>query len=89
MSRLIRAGVAATRGCIEEAADLADRAEVALLSADMGLYAAAARRRRGELLGGDQGRALLEDADAWMSNQKVKNPRRLVDMLTPGKWATP
>lgn len=88
LSRLVGAGVAATRGYIEEAATLADRAEIALLSADMGLYAAAARRRRGELLGGDQGRALIADADAWMSNQKVKNPRRMVEMLAPGKWGT-
>jgi serine/threonine protein kinase len=53
-------------------------------SVDMGLYAAASRHRRGELLGGDMGRVLIASADAWMSNQQIRNPLRMASMLAPG-----
>ena len=48
------------------------------------LHAAAMRRRQGEILGGDQGRALLRAADASMQRQKVANPERMTDLLAPG-----
>ncbi len=51
---------------------------------DMGLYAAAARRRLGELTEGERGRQLVAEADAWMSNQKIQNPTLMVNMLAPG-----
>jgi serine/threonine protein kinase len=86
MAGLIRAGIAATRGDMKLAAGLAGSAERALQAVHMGLYAAAARRRRGELLGGDEGRAQMQSADAWLSAQGVKNIRRMIDMLAPGKW---
>jgi hypothetical protein len=53
-------------------------------SAEMRLYAAAARRRLGEKLGGERGQQLITDADAWMTEQKIKNPEALVRMLAPG-----
>ena len=40
----------------------------------MGLYAAAARRHLGKLIGGDEGRALIARADAWMIDQGISNP---------------
>ena len=51
--------------------------------ADMWLHAAVARRRRGQLLGGDEGRALIADADAWMAGEGVKNPERMCAALAP------
>ena len=51
---------------------------------DMRLYAAASRRRLGELLGDDRGRQLKTDADAWMTTQRIKSPERMMRMLVPG-----
>jgi len=50
----------------------------------MNLYAAAARRRLGEIVGGERGQELITDADAWMERQKIKNPEKLTRMLAPG-----
>jgi hypothetical protein len=50
----------------------------------MRLYAAAARRRLGRLIGGDAGKALLVEADTWMASQGIKNPARMTAMLAPG-----
>ena len=83
---LVRAGTRATRGDHERA--LADVTEAAsrLAAADMALFAAAARRCRGELLGGEPGRALVAEADAWMATQSIKRPDRMARMLAPGAW---
>jgi serine/threonine protein kinase/tetratricopeptide (TPR) repeat protein len=78
---LLRAGVAARRGRIEEAGALLATAEAGFERADMALYAAAARRRRGELVGGDEGRRAVEAADTWMAGQAVRNPERMTAML--------
>jgi hypothetical protein len=53
-------------------------------AADMALYAAAARRRLGALLGGDAGLALREAADSWMSSEKIRAPARFTAIFAPG-----
>jgi hypothetical protein len=80
LARLVRAGIAATRSQSQEAVRLLVQTEGELEGLDMALYAAAARRRRGQLLGGDEGAALVSEADAWMAGQDVKNPARMADM---------
>jgi hypothetical protein len=50
----------------------------------MALYAAAARRRLGELLSGDEGRQLIADAEAWMTKQQIKNPAAVSNLMAPG-----
>jgi hypothetical protein len=52
--------------------------------ADMRLYAAAARRRMGERLGDERGHDLMAEADAWMAEQRIKNPEAMTRMLAPG-----
>ena len=50
----------------------------------MGIYAAAARRHLGKLVGGDEGRDLSNRADAWMIGQGITNPERMAAGITPG-----
>jgi len=83
LAEIVAACAAATRGDLERAeAGFAAAAE-ASDAADMALHAAVARRRRGHLLGGEEGRALVVAADDWMRAQKVANPERFADLLAP------
>jgi hypothetical protein len=80
---LVLAAVAAVRG--ESAAvERAARAIVGFEAAGMAAYAAAARRRHGELVGGDRGAAEVADADAWMRSEGVVNVDRIAGVLAPG-----
>ncbi len=86
--RLITAAVAHARGQRERAAaDLAVAVE-RFETTGMALHAAVARRRRGELLGGDDGRALIATADAWMKAAGVVDLDAIVRMLAPGFGAS-
>jgi eukaryotic-like serine/threonine-protein kinase len=87
LATLTRSGIAVAHRDLRLARRLLGAAEEALANVDMGLYAAAARRRRGELFGGNEGRALMGDADAWMAGQDIRNPGRMADMLAPGRWS--
>jgi hypothetical protein len=49
----------------------------------LALYAAAARRRSGELAGGDEGRASVAAADAQMAAEQIRRPERITAMLLP------
>jgi hypothetical protein len=55
-------------------------AEEALQKLDMQLHARVVRRQRG-ILTGDK--LLVEDADAWLRGQEVKEPSLLAAMLAP------
>ena len=86
LGAMVRAGAAATRGETEAALRFLASAEAGFTAASMALHAAAARRRRGELMGGDAGRELTAGADAWMIGQSVKAPQRMAAVLAPGRW---
>ena len=82
LAALLEAGIHAKRGdraaalaAYRTGAELADRAEMAL-------HAAVARVRVGELLGGADRDAV--SALAWMREQGVRRPDRLVALLAPG-----
>jgi eukaryotic-like serine/threonine-protein kinase len=79
-----RAGIASLRGNEPDAVTLFSRAETEFAANDMALHAAAARWRRGATIGGDEGQALIDSADNWIRGQNIKNPTRIVDMLSPG-----
>jgi hypothetical protein len=83
-AKLLRAGIAMARDDRERAAALLRDAASGFDAVDMALYAAAARRTLGKLIAGDEGRALAEQAEAWMQSETVKNPARMTAMLVPG-----
>jgi hypothetical protein len=87
-AQLIRASVAALQGRAPDAISALASAETGFETADAGLYAAAARARRGDLIGGMEGEKLIAEADAWMIGQRVASPSRMRLLLTPGKWKT-
>jgi hypothetical protein len=80
----IRAGVSLAQGRIDGALAGLIRAEQAYEASQMQGYAAASRRRRGELLGGEEGRSLVEESNSWMTNQGIRNPGRMTAMPCPG-----
>jgi hypothetical protein len=86
LATLLRAGAAAARRRKEDAAALLISSEEAFRKVDMELFAAVARRRRGETLGGNEGRALVHSADTWMAGQNIQRPERMAAMLAPGSW---
>ena len=77
----IKAGVAAARGNSSQAANLFALAVTQLEAVDMHLYAAASRRRLGEILGGDKGQAQVNRADTWMREQHILNTARMADVF--------
>jgi hypothetical protein len=83
-ARLLAATVDVRGGDRESAvARLREGAEVAD-EHGMRAHAAAARRRVGELIGGDEGAATIAGADESMVNNGVVNPERMTQLLTPG-----
>ncbi len=80
----VRAAARFARGDAGDAAALLAGAVRDFEAADMPLYAAAARRRCGEIAGGDEGRAAAEAATAWMRAHGVADPDRMTAMLAPG-----
>ena len=81
---LLRATLAHQQGESSVVAGLLSDAVDGFDRADIDLYAAATRRRLGEAIGGDRGRQLIAEADAWMRNQKIKNTAAITRMLAPG-----
>jgi hypothetical protein len=84
LATLIRAGVARQRGDDARAITLAEKAAKDFDAVHMRLYAVAARRRLGEMIGGDRGRQLVAQTEEWMSKQLIKNPARMINMIAPG-----
>jgi hypothetical protein len=81
---MLLAGISTARGQADRAAGLLEAAERELRAADTHALAAAAQRARGEVIGGDKGRALIEESEAWMAKQGVVNPARMTRFFAPG-----
>jgi eukaryotic-like serine/threonine-protein kinase len=87
LAALLRAGIASESGNGASAVSpLLKSAQGGFETAKMSLYAAAARRCRGLLVGGEEGAKLVADAEAWMTNEGIRNPERMTAMLAPGRW---
>jgi serine/threonine protein kinase len=83
-AKLIRAGLAACRGYRDEAVAHLRAASAQFRECEMGLWASVADRRLGSLLGGDEGRMLIERSDAWLAAEAVRRPDRIADQFAPG-----
>jgi hypothetical protein len=81
---LLRAGIAHLEGDTPAAARFLHDAVERFDEADMGLYAAVARRRIGAVQDDAAGRALQREAEEWMAAQHIKNPAAMTRMFAPG-----
>jgi eukaryotic-like serine/threonine-protein kinase len=81
---LVRAAIAGAKQDNARAAALLSEAIEGFELGDMFLYAAASRRRLGQVLGDERGHDLIAEADEWMARQRVKNPVLMTRMLAPG-----
>ena len=84
LARLVLAGVAAKEGRMEEAVETLRQVQGPLLERHMPQYAMAAKWHAGRLIGGDQGAALMREAEKWADEEAVRNWPALAHMLAPG-----
>jgi eukaryotic-like serine/threonine-protein kinase len=82
---LLRAGVSSAGKRPERAASMFQDAAERLDEVGMTLYAAAARRRWAEVIGGRTGRDGLRAAEGSMAAEGICNPARMTQMLAPGR----
>jgi hypothetical protein len=83
-AELLRAGTATLRGDASSARAWLERAAQGFDAVGMKAYASASRRRLGALLGGDEGRALVERENEWQRGEAIRNPDRFTALLAPG-----
>jgi hypothetical protein len=84
LAALVRAGVASLRNEKQTTISLLSNACAGFEEAHMKLYAAVAKRRLGEITDGVEGKRLVDEADRWMHEQKIKAPSQITMMLAPG-----
>jgi hypothetical protein len=81
---LIRAGIAARTGTPAQVIVHLDIAIAGFEAAHMVLHAACARRRKGEVIGGPAGAALVAEADRTMIDHAIVRPRQWAAVYAPG-----
>lgn len=82
--KMLEAAIAVTRGNPRAALEHISSAVDRFQEYRSAFYLAIAKRKKGELLGGDQGRALIAAADSWMAGEGIVNPARLAAAFVPG-----
>jgi hypothetical protein len=80
----LRAGIASIRGDEAASVSLLRRAIDGFDQGGLQLYAAAARRVLGRLVGGDEGRSLVTRCDEWMAGQSIRSPEKMVRAFVSG-----
>ena len=84
LANLLRAGIAAVRKDVTAAAAELASAETGFAAADMRFHAQVAKRQRGLIVGGDEGRLLVTAADEWFTEQGVRRPASMSQLFAPG-----
>jgi hypothetical protein len=86
LAAMLRASVACAGGD-RAGAEKALRDAISLgESAEMPLHAASSRRQLGTLVGGEDGMAMVREADEAMKSRGVRAPAQYSAMLLPGRW---
>jgi hypothetical protein len=80
----ILAAVAHLEGDDRNALQYLERAEKHFTLEGWMLHAASLMYRRGQLVGGDAGRVLIEKAEAELTAREVRNPARFIGIYAPG-----
>jgi hypothetical protein len=81
---MLDAALAVQRGATERGVALLRRALGAFERAETRMFVAAARRRLGEMVGGDEGRQLISRGDEVMSEQGVTDLDAETELNCPG-----
>jgi len=84
LADVLRAGLHAIDGEFDMATRVLQTAEQGFLAVDMGLHAAVARMRCGELMTDEQGEELRARGAAYLEEQGVRNVTRMAALLAPG-----
>jgi uncharacterized protein YeeX (DUF496 family) len=80
----IRAALAYRKGNADQAVSELERAIEDFDCQGLGLWAQFARRRLGEITGGDRGRQLLDAHHLWVVEHGVENPEAMAGVNAPG-----
>ena len=83
-AELLRAGIAATRGNEATALDYLSLAIDRFQECGSAFWHALALRRKGQVLGGSEGLALVRQADEWMAREHIVNPAAMTAAFIPG-----
>jgi hypothetical protein len=83
LGKLLQVQILVAGGFADEALRALPDAEASLLAADLHLHAAVARRARGRMLGGEQGKAEVRSAEGWIAGQRVARADAMSGMLAP------
>jgi len=83
MAALLRAAVARRAGNGAAALRWLEVAEEGARAHGMALLTASVQRRRGEVLGGEEGKALISQAEEWTASQSIREPERMAAITTP------
>jgi hypothetical protein len=86
MAAALHAGRASAHGEATSALRYLEQAERSFASESLHLLAAAARRHRGELIGGAEGGELMARADETLLGATIRRPDKFALMLLPGVW---
>jgi hypothetical protein len=84
----LQAGIALRRGQHIRSSELLRESAGRFDACNMRLNAIIARRCLGRIIGGPEGRSLVDEADAWMRAQGIQNPGRWAAMYAPGLATT-
>ena len=83
-AHLILGGACALEGDLAKALNYTREAIGGFEAVGIQGHASVARRRYGQLIGGDEGQKLIRETDDWMASEGVVNPARVTAMLAPG-----